>query len=151
MKINAKSLEFANCSAYKLRTNPKVKKSDVYNLVVKYYAVGTPEEWLQFMEAIAQGDALQVFKNKEQSQEVKDGPVLTGLEVLLLIFFFLCGKVVLDGVVLVVLCIRVCDSDINDAVCLVLPQTLDGYISSKFFLLSDRNLVNYYRQVLIAW
>eukprot|EP00957_Ditylum_brightwellii_P199415 15200018-Ditylum_brightwellii.AAC.1 len=59
----------------------------VYSLVVKYYKVGIPEEWLQFMDAIAQvikgqdiqdGDAahslvksllkedtLQVFKNKE--------------------------------------------------------------------------------------
>eukprot|EP00957_Ditylum_brightwellii_P065983 5003791-Ditylum_brightwellii.AAC.1 len=60
MKIDAKSLEFANCSVgnkplpipfympdsdkklsplnyqtYKLRTNPKDKKSAVYNLVVK--------------------------------------------------------------------------------------------------------------------
>eukprot|EP00957_Ditylum_brightwellii_P127286 9705398-Ditylum_brightwellii.AAC.1 len=79
MKINAKSLEFANHSVgnkpppipfyvldtdkklssldyqtYKLRINPKDKKSAIYNLVVKYYRVGTPEEWLQFMEAIAQ-------------------------------------------------------------------------------------------------
>eukprot|EP00957_Ditylum_brightwellii_P139595 10639174-Ditylum_brightwellii.AAC.1 len=79
MKINAKSLEFANCSVgnkpppipfyvsdsnkkvspldyqiYKLRTNPKDKKSAVYNLVVKNYKVETPEKWLQFMEAIAQ-------------------------------------------------------------------------------------------------
>eukprot|EP00957_Ditylum_brightwellii_P137366 10472736-Ditylum_brightwellii.AAC.1 len=71
MKINAKSLEFANCSVrnkpppisfyvpdsdkklslldyqtYKLRINPKDEKFAVYNLVVKYYKVGTPEEWL---------------------------------------------------------------------------------------------------------
>eukprot|EP00957_Ditylum_brightwellii_P125821 9591729-Ditylum_brightwellii.AAC.1 len=39
---------------YKLRTNPKDKKPAVYNLVVKYYKVGTPEECLQFMEAITQ-------------------------------------------------------------------------------------------------
>eukprot|EP00957_Ditylum_brightwellii_P062956 4777983-Ditylum_brightwellii.AAC.1 len=61
--------------------------------------MGTPEEWLQFMEAITQiikgqgiqdrdaayslvksllkGDALQVFKNKEASQEIKDGPAIT--------------------------------------------------------------------------
>eukprot|EP00957_Ditylum_brightwellii_P129684 9892611-Ditylum_brightwellii.AAC.1 len=68
MKINAKSLEFASHSVgnkpppipfympdsdkklstldyqiYKLRTNPKDKKLAVYNLVVKYYKVGTPE------------------------------------------------------------------------------------------------------------
>eukprot|EP00957_Ditylum_brightwellii_P122946 9374567-Ditylum_brightwellii.AAC.1 len=79
MKIDHKSLEFANCNqgnksppilfyvpgnekklspfdyqTYKLRTNPKGEKSAVYNLVVKYYKVGTPEEWLQFMDAIAQ-------------------------------------------------------------------------------------------------
>eukprot|EP00957_Ditylum_brightwellii_P051046 3870359-Ditylum_brightwellii.AAC.1 len=64
MKIDAKSLEFANHSVrnkpppipfyvpdskkklsplnyqtYKLKTNPKDKKSDMYNLVVKYYKV----------------------------------------------------------------------------------------------------------------
>eukprot|EP00957_Ditylum_brightwellii_P198297 15110600-Ditylum_brightwellii.AAC.1 len=79
MKIGNKSLEFANQNIrnklphipfympdsekklsplyyqiYKLRTNQKDKKLAVYNLVVKYYKVGTPEEWLQFMEAIAQ-------------------------------------------------------------------------------------------------
>eukprot|EP00957_Ditylum_brightwellii_P082565 6277246-Ditylum_brightwellii.AAC.1 len=77
MKINHKSLEFANRNfgnnplpilfyvpdnkkklspsdyqTYKLRTNPKDKKSVVYNLVVKFYKVGTPEEWLQFMDTI---------------------------------------------------------------------------------------------------
>eukprot|EP00957_Ditylum_brightwellii_P124943 9524779-Ditylum_brightwellii.AAC.1 len=124
MKINAKSIKFVNCSVknkpppilfyvmdsdkkliplvyqtYKLRTNPKDKKLAVYNLVVKYYEVGTPKEWLQFMEAIAQvikcqdiqdrdaayslvknllkGDALQVFKNKEESQDIKDGSAFT--------------------------------------------------------------------------
>eukprot|EP00957_Ditylum_brightwellii_P007153 543416-Ditylum_brightwellii.AAC.1 len=69
MKINNKSLEFANqilrnkppsipfyipdsgkklshlnYLTYKLRTNPKDKKLAVYNLVIKYYKVGTPEE-----------------------------------------------------------------------------------------------------------
>eukprot|EP00957_Ditylum_brightwellii_P013405 1012497-Ditylum_brightwellii.AAC.1 len=123
MKIDAKSLEFANCSVgnwhppisfylpdsdkklsplvyqtYKLRTSQKDEKLAVNNLVVKYYKVGTPEEWLQFVEAITQiingqdiqdgdtayslvesllkGDALQVFKNKEESQEVKDSTAL---------------------------------------------------------------------------
>eukprot|EP00957_Ditylum_brightwellii_P013473 1016827-Ditylum_brightwellii.AAC.1 len=71
MKINHKSLEFANQNignkplpipfyvpdnekklspldyqTYKLQTNPKDKKSALYNLVVKYFEVGTPEEWL---------------------------------------------------------------------------------------------------------
>eukprot|EP00957_Ditylum_brightwellii_P025884 1958455-Ditylum_brightwellii.AAC.1 len=44
--------------------NPKDKKSAVYNLVVKYYKVGTPEEWLQFME-----DLMQVIKG----QDIQDG------------------------------------------------------------------------------
>eukprot|EP00957_Ditylum_brightwellii_P171680 13069965-Ditylum_brightwellii.AAC.1 len=82
-----------------LCTNPKEEKSAVYNLVVKYYEVRTPEEWLRFMDAIAQvikgqdiqdgdaayslvksllkGDTLQVFKNKGASQDVKDGPAFT--------------------------------------------------------------------------
>eukprot|EP00957_Ditylum_brightwellii_P175876 13392276-Ditylum_brightwellii.AAC.1 len=71
MKINHKSLKFVNCNqgkkplpipfyvtnnkkklspsdnqTYKLRTSPKDEKSVVYNLVVKYYEVRTPEEWL---------------------------------------------------------------------------------------------------------
>eukprot|EP00957_Ditylum_brightwellii_P060457 4590802-Ditylum_brightwellii.AAC.1 len=79
MKIGNKSLEFGNCiqgnkpplilfyvpndakklglldyQTYKLRTNPKDEKSAVYNLVVEFYEVGTPEEWLQFMDAIMQ-------------------------------------------------------------------------------------------------
>eukprot|EP00957_Ditylum_brightwellii_P008031 609457-Ditylum_brightwellii.AAC.1 len=41
---------------YKLHTNPKDEKSVVYNLVIKYYKVGTPEEWLQSMDAIKTGD-----------------------------------------------------------------------------------------------
>jgi hypothetical protein len=124
MKISKKSLKFANCNqgskpltilfyvkddskkltpsdyqTYKFHTNPKDEKSAVYNLVVLYYKVGTPEEWLQFVDAIMQvikgqdiqgqdaayllvksllkGDALQVFKNKEVSQDVKDGPNFT--------------------------------------------------------------------------
>eukprot|EP00957_Ditylum_brightwellii_P030168 2283000-Ditylum_brightwellii.AAC.1 len=69
MKINAKSFEFAKRSfrnrpppipfyvpdsdkklsplhyqTYKLKTNLKGKKLAVYNLVVKYYKVGTPDE-----------------------------------------------------------------------------------------------------------
>eukprot|EP00957_Ditylum_brightwellii_P009701 731392-Ditylum_brightwellii.AAC.1 len=77
MKINNKSLEFVNQNignkpllvpfyvpdsenklsaldyqTYKVRINLKDKKSTVYNLVVKYYKVGTPEEWPQFMDAI---------------------------------------------------------------------------------------------------
>eukprot|EP00957_Ditylum_brightwellii_P095713 7292791-Ditylum_brightwellii.AAC.1 len=69
MKISKKSLEFANCNqgskpppipfymkddskklspsdyqTYKLCTNSKDEKSAVYNLVIAYYKVGTPEE-----------------------------------------------------------------------------------------------------------
>eukprot|EP00957_Ditylum_brightwellii_P017214 1297643-Ditylum_brightwellii.AAC.1 len=79
MKISEKSLEFANRNQggkplpipfyvkdsskklspldyqiYKLCTNPKDEKSAVYNLPVPYYKVGTPEEWLQFVDAITQ-------------------------------------------------------------------------------------------------
>eukprot|EP00957_Ditylum_brightwellii_P146036 11120685-Ditylum_brightwellii.AAC.1 len=79
MKSSKKSLKFANCKqgskplpilfyvandakklsppdyqTYKLCTNPKDEKSAVYNIVVKYYKVGTPEKWLQFMDAIMQ-------------------------------------------------------------------------------------------------
>eukprot|EP00957_Ditylum_brightwellii_P199971 15244260-Ditylum_brightwellii.AAC.1 len=79
MKISKKSLEFANRNqrskplpipfyvnedkkklspldyqTYKLRINPKDEKSTVYNLVVPYYEVGTPEEWLQFVDVITQ-------------------------------------------------------------------------------------------------
>eukprot|EP00957_Ditylum_brightwellii_P189189 14400700-Ditylum_brightwellii.AAC.1 len=49
--------------------------------MVMYYEVGTPEEWLQFIDAIAQSlpreDTLQVFQNKEESKETKDGLVFT--------------------------------------------------------------------------
>eukprot|EP00957_Ditylum_brightwellii_P078140 5940875-Ditylum_brightwellii.AAC.1 len=92
---NKKKLSPLDYQTYKLQTNSKGKKSTVYNLVVKYYEVGTLEEWLQFMDAIMQvikgqdiqggdaayllvksllkGDALQVFNNEEASQETKDG------------------------------------------------------------------------------
>eukprot|EP00957_Ditylum_brightwellii_P066656 5058459-Ditylum_brightwellii.AAC.1 len=91
MKIDNKSLKFANRNfrnkplpipfympnsektlspleyqIYKLRTNPKDKKSAVYNLVVKYYKVGTSEEWLQFMEAI-----VQVIKGQTSRMEMR--------------------------------------------------------------------------------
>eukprot|EP00957_Ditylum_brightwellii_P145199 11059113-Ditylum_brightwellii.AAC.1 len=94
-----KKLSLSDYQTYKLMTNLKDEKSAVYNLVVKYYKVGTPQEWLQFMEVITQvikgqdikdgdaayslvksqlkGDALQVFKNKEESQEIKDGLAFT--------------------------------------------------------------------------
>eukprot|EP00957_Ditylum_brightwellii_P154472 11755703-Ditylum_brightwellii.AAC.1 len=79
MKISKKSLEFANHNqrskplpitfyakddlkkpspsdyqTYKLLSNPKDEKSTVYNLVIKYYKVGTLGEWLQFVDAITQ-------------------------------------------------------------------------------------------------
>eukprot|EP00957_Ditylum_brightwellii_P200827 15308491-Ditylum_brightwellii.AAC.1 len=99
MPDNEKKLSPSDYQTYKLRTNPKDKKSAVYNLVVRHYTVKTPEEWLQFMEAIAQvikgqdiqdgdaaylmiksllkGDTVQVFKNEEENQEIKDGLVFT--------------------------------------------------------------------------
>eukprot|EP00957_Ditylum_brightwellii_P153118 11654944-Ditylum_brightwellii.AAC.2 len=39
-----KKLSSLDYQTYKLRTNRKDEKSAVYNLVVKYYKVGTPEE-----------------------------------------------------------------------------------------------------------
>eukprot|EP00957_Ditylum_brightwellii_P115404 8801506-Ditylum_brightwellii.AAC.1 len=51
---NAKKLSPSDYQTYKLGTNPKDEKYAVYNLVVKYYKVRTPEEWLQFMDAIMQ-------------------------------------------------------------------------------------------------
>eukprot|EP00957_Ditylum_brightwellii_P199209 15185996-Ditylum_brightwellii.AAC.1 len=94
MKIDNKSLEFANQN---IRNKPL--HTPFYVPDIKYYKVGTPEEWLQFMEAITQvikgqdiqdGDAtyslvksllkggvLQVFKYKEESREIKDSPAFT--------------------------------------------------------------------------
>eukprot|EP00957_Ditylum_brightwellii_P120017 9159209-Ditylum_brightwellii.AAC.1 len=46
MLDNKKKLSTFDYQTYKLHTNRKDKKSAVYNLVVKYYKVGTPEEWL---------------------------------------------------------------------------------------------------------
>eukprot|EP00957_Ditylum_brightwellii_P166273 12658185-Ditylum_brightwellii.AAC.1 len=54
MPDNKKKLSLSDYQTYKLQTNPKDKKSVVYNLVVKYYKVGTPEEWLLFMDTIVQ-------------------------------------------------------------------------------------------------
>eukprot|EP00957_Ditylum_brightwellii_P192871 14685151-Ditylum_brightwellii.AAC.1 len=51
---NEKKLSPLDYQTYKLRTNPKDVKSAVCNLFVKYYEVRTPEEWLQFMDAITQ-------------------------------------------------------------------------------------------------
>eukprot|EP00957_Ditylum_brightwellii_P117459 8958575-Ditylum_brightwellii.AAC.1 len=64
MPDNKKKLSPLDYQTYKLRTNQKDKKLVVYNLVVKYYKVATPEEWLQFMEVITQ-----VIKG----QEIQDG------------------------------------------------------------------------------
>eukprot|EP00957_Ditylum_brightwellii_P144277 10992142-Ditylum_brightwellii.AAC.1 len=54
MADDAKKLSLLDYQTYKLCTNLKDEKSAVYNIVVKYYKVGTPEEWLQFMDAITQ-------------------------------------------------------------------------------------------------
>eukprot|EP00957_Ditylum_brightwellii_P112883 8606595-Ditylum_brightwellii.AAC.1 len=67
MPDNKKKLSPLDYHTYKLRTNPKDKKSAVYNLVVKYYKVGAPEEWLQFMDAITQ-----VIKG----HDIQDGDVV---------------------------------------------------------------------------
>eukprot|EP00957_Ditylum_brightwellii_P042091 3187860-Ditylum_brightwellii.AAC.1 len=62
MKIDVKSFEFANLLVgnrpppilFYMSENPKDEKLAVYLLTVKYYKVGTPEECLQFVDAIAQ-------------------------------------------------------------------------------------------------
>eukprot|EP00957_Ditylum_brightwellii_P090275 6874935-Ditylum_brightwellii.AAC.1 len=51
---NKKKLSPLDYQTYKLQTNPKDEKSVVYNMVVKYYKVGTFEEWLQFIDTITQ-------------------------------------------------------------------------------------------------
>eukprot|EP00957_Ditylum_brightwellii_P115986 8848323-Ditylum_brightwellii.AAC.1 len=116
MKINPRSLRLplsilfyvlekkeklspSNYQVYKLWTNPKDDKLAVYLLAVKYYKVGTPEEWLQFIDSISKvikgqdiqdseavytlvksllwRDTLQVFQNKETVQKERDGPAFT--------------------------------------------------------------------------
>eukprot|EP00957_Ditylum_brightwellii_P041682 3156710-Ditylum_brightwellii.AAC.1 len=80
-----KKLSFSDYQTYKLRTNPKGKKLAVYSLTVKYYKVGIPEEWLQFVDVIAQvikGQDIQDSKaayslNEEESQDVKESPAFT--------------------------------------------------------------------------
>eukprot|EP00957_Ditylum_brightwellii_P080069 6089690-Ditylum_brightwellii.AAC.1 len=54
VKDDSKKLSLSDYQTYKLHTNPKDKKSAVYNLIVPYYEVRTPEEWLQFVDAITQ-------------------------------------------------------------------------------------------------
>eukprot|EP00957_Ditylum_brightwellii_P067224 5101703-Ditylum_brightwellii.AAC.1 len=54
VKDDSRKLSLSDYQTYKLCTNPKDEKSAVYNLVVPYYKVGTPEEWLQFVDAIMQ-------------------------------------------------------------------------------------------------
>eukprot|EP00957_Ditylum_brightwellii_P194356 14802212-Ditylum_brightwellii.AAC.1 len=54
MPDNKKKLSPSDYQTYKLCTNLKDEKSAMYSLVLKYYKVGTPEEWLQFMDAVAQ-------------------------------------------------------------------------------------------------
>eukprot|EP00957_Ditylum_brightwellii_P021947 1655127-Ditylum_brightwellii.AAC.1 len=44
MANDAKKLSPSDYQTYTLRTNPKDEKPAVYNLVVKYYKVRTPEE-----------------------------------------------------------------------------------------------------------
>eukprot|EP00957_Ditylum_brightwellii_P173389 13201455-Ditylum_brightwellii.AAC.1 len=52
VKDDSKKLSPSDYQTYKLRTNMKDEKSTVYNLVVTYYKVGTPEEWLQFVDVM---------------------------------------------------------------------------------------------------
>eukprot|EP00957_Ditylum_brightwellii_P138942 10590590-Ditylum_brightwellii.AAC.1 len=61
---SVRKLSSLDCQTYKLRTNLRDKKLAVYDLMIKYYKVGTPEAWLQFTEAI-----VQVIKG----QDIQDG------------------------------------------------------------------------------
>eukprot|EP00957_Ditylum_brightwellii_P121853 9292427-Ditylum_brightwellii.AAC.1 len=105
MKIDIRSLKFVNCLA-RNRASPILfyvpEKKEMLNpldyqlLTVKYYKVGTPVEWLQFIDAISQvikwqdiqdskatytlvrsllkGVALQVFQKKVANKVERDGP-----------------------------------------------------------------------------
>eukprot|EP00957_Ditylum_brightwellii_P136727 10426532-Ditylum_brightwellii.AAC.1 len=93
MKIKAKSLEFTNysnkklsplgCQTYKLRTNLKEKKLAVYSLAFKYYKVIKGQDIqdgkaaYSLVKSLLKEDALQVFQDREESQDVKDSPVFT--------------------------------------------------------------------------
>eukprot|EP00957_Ditylum_brightwellii_P084217 6403706-Ditylum_brightwellii.AAC.1 len=103
MKIGARSLEFVNYLAGN-RALPIMfyvteKKEKLIPLDYQFYEVGTPEEWLQIIDAISQvvkgqdnqdskadfilvknllrRDALQVFQNKEASQAEGDNLAFT--------------------------------------------------------------------------
>eukprot|EP00957_Ditylum_brightwellii_P154887 11788211-Ditylum_brightwellii.AAC.1 len=67
---NKKKLSLSDYQTYNLCTNPKDEKCVVYNLVVKCYEVGTPEEWLQFMDVITH-----VIKG----QDIQDGDAVYSL------------------------------------------------------------------------
>eukprot|EP00957_Ditylum_brightwellii_P097624 7434593-Ditylum_brightwellii.AAC.1 len=100
MKINARSLKFANFLAgnrappilfympekkkklspldyqvYKLWNNPKDKKLDVYSLMVKYYNVGTFEAWLQFIDAISQVIRVQDIHDSKAAYTLVKSPL----------------------------------------------------------------------------
>eukprot|EP00957_Ditylum_brightwellii_P068152 5173393-Ditylum_brightwellii.AAC.1 len=54
VKDTSKKLSPLDYQTGRLPTNTKDEKSAVYNLPVPYYKVGSPEEWLQFVDAITQ-------------------------------------------------------------------------------------------------
>eukprot|EP00957_Ditylum_brightwellii_P023096 1742423-Ditylum_brightwellii.AAC.1 len=53
MPYSEKKLSPSDYQTYKLWTNPKDEKLVVYLSMVKYYKVGTPEEWILFINAIS--------------------------------------------------------------------------------------------------
>eukprot|EP00957_Ditylum_brightwellii_P156147 11885034-Ditylum_brightwellii.AAC.1 len=78
MVDNAKKLSPLDYQMYKLHTNLKDEKSVVYSLVVKYYKdIQDGDAVYLLVKSLLRGDALQVFKNKEASQDVKDRLVFT--------------------------------------------------------------------------
>eukprot|EP00957_Ditylum_brightwellii_P050590 3836409-Ditylum_brightwellii.AAC.1 len=59
---NEKKLSPSDYQTYKLRTNSKEEKLVVYNLVVKYYKVGTPKEWLHIKKPLYRSSSVRTSR-----------------------------------------------------------------------------------------
>eukprot|EP00957_Ditylum_brightwellii_P175527 13364101-Ditylum_brightwellii.AAC.1 len=74
---NKKKLSPLDYQTYKLRNNQKDKKSAVNNLVIRGQDIQDRDVAYLLVKSLLKGGALQVFKNEEASQEIKDGPAFT--------------------------------------------------------------------------
>eukprot|EP00957_Ditylum_brightwellii_P137579 10488780-Ditylum_brightwellii.AAC.1 len=74
MVDDAKKLSLSDYQTYKLRTNPKDEKSLVYNLGQD---IQDKDAAYSLVKSLLRGYALQIFKNKEASQDIKDSPNFT--------------------------------------------------------------------------